>query len=300
MSVLDWQVGNQDVIRFRNGEIPQGLSIGNPLMDDYIRFKRGQMNIIVGRPNIGKTYWILWYFMVLWRKHNLKFDVFLAENKTWSAKVDLVQLYHCKKINELSEKEIHEALNHLSEGFNFIDNLKAYTMDDILKVLSTTNSDASLIDPLNSLEKPFGVNEHQYDYQKAGEVRRWCEQNKKTMFINMHFNSEALRQKHKDGDMKGFPCPIHSSYVEGGAKWINRADDVYNLHRYTSHPDFWMNTTVAVEKVKDTKTGGKPTLHEIPIIFQMQYGSYFNLGSQNPLKETLTPIDALIDNDIPF
>jgi len=45
----------------RNGRIKQGLGIGCAL-DDHIRFKTSQLNIILGHDNVGKSYFVFWYF----------------------------------------------------------------------------------------------------------------------------------------------------------------------------------------------------------------------------------------------
>ena len=49
---------------FHAGRIKQGLGIGCQL-DDYLRFKPGSFNIILGHDNVGKTYWRTWYYLVL-------------------------------------------------------------------------------------------------------------------------------------------------------------------------------------------------------------------------------------------
>ena len=44
---------------YKNGKIKQGLGIGTNL-DDYLRYKPKQLNIILGHDNTGKTYFINW------------------------------------------------------------------------------------------------------------------------------------------------------------------------------------------------------------------------------------------------
>jgi len=43
------------LLNYRNGKIKQGLEIGC-VLDDYLRFKPKQLNIILGHDNVGKTY----------------------------------------------------------------------------------------------------------------------------------------------------------------------------------------------------------------------------------------------------
>ena len=299
MGYLENHIGNQDVLAFANGTLQKGVGIGVPKFDEHVTFKRGQFNVVVGRPNVGKSYYMFFYLMALWKKQGLKSDLYVAENKIYSVKIDLVQLYYSKIITDLTEKEINEALMILTDAFRFIDNKKHYNLKDLFGILSADNwADIVLIDPYNALDD---VGSHDTDYKSAGEMRRWCDTTGKTIYINMHPTSEAQRKVHTQGDFKGFPCPLDSSYVEGGGKWINRADDVFNIHRYKSHPDFWMETMVIVEKVKDTKTGGKPTYHEEPLLCSMNFSSYFTINGINPLKTDFKPLnDGNLIDEIPF
>ncbi len=68
------------LLDYKEGKIKEGLGIGCGL-DDYLRFKRKQLNIILGHDNVGKTYWINWYFLVLALKHGLKFCLWSGENQ---------------------------------------------------------------------------------------------------------------------------------------------------------------------------------------------------------------------------
>jgi hypothetical protein len=45
------------LIDYKQGKIKAGLGIDCKL-DEHLRFKRKQLNIILGHDNVGKTYWI--------------------------------------------------------------------------------------------------------------------------------------------------------------------------------------------------------------------------------------------------
>ncbi len=62
------------LLDYRNGRIKQGLSIGCE-MDKFIRHKRGEMNLILGHDNVGKTYFINYYFLALSIRNGLKFCI---------------------------------------------------------------------------------------------------------------------------------------------------------------------------------------------------------------------------------
>jgi hypothetical protein len=56
--------GLQYLEDLKAGLIPLGLGIDCNL-DNFLRFKRGQLVMINGHDNVGKTYWICYYFLCL-------------------------------------------------------------------------------------------------------------------------------------------------------------------------------------------------------------------------------------------
>ena len=80
------------LLDYRNGKIKQGLGLDCSL-DDNLRFKPKQLNIILGHDNVGKTYWITWYFLALAIKQNLKFIIWSGENQYGQLMRDMIQMY---------------------------------------------------------------------------------------------------------------------------------------------------------------------------------------------------------------
>ena len=86
-----------------------------------------------------------------------------------------------------------------------------------------------------------------------------------------HGNTDALRKVFAKGhDFEGYPMPLVSADIEGGGKFVNRCDNFIVLHRMTQHKELWMQTEWHITKVKNTKTGGKPTYKQNPVIFEAQ------------------------------
>lgn len=71
----------QYLLDYKDGKISQGLGIGC-VLDDYLRFKTKQLNIVLGHDNVGKSYFMLWYFLALAVNHNLKFVLWMGENSS--------------------------------------------------------------------------------------------------------------------------------------------------------------------------------------------------------------------------
>jgi hypothetical protein len=76
-----------------------------------------------------------------------------------------------------------------------------------------------------------------------------------------------------------------ASDVEGGGKFVNRADDFWVVHRYIQHPSDWMYTDIHVRKVKEVETGGKPTSLDEPIkLKSMKNNVGFELEGKSIVK----------------
>ena len=87
-----------------------------------------------------------------------------------------------------------------------------------------------------------------------------------SIWVSTHANTGALRVRHQIGhEFAGYPIPPLASDVEGGGKFVNRADDFMVIHRYTQHPTEWVFNHIHIRKVKEIETGGKPTIIDQPI-----------------------------------
>ena len=263
----------------RNGTFKLGLGIDCDL-DLHLRYKSTDFNVIAGHANVGKTLGILYYFTCLAIKHNLKFAIFSSENEIGGLKDDLISLYSCKAVKDLSEQDFDYAHYFVNEHFKFFDsdkffytNKRLMNFKDILEVTNDLEIDSLVIDPYNSLGKVETIkgNTHEYDYQVMSELRMWCKNEKKALYLLAHGNTDALRKVFAKGHIfESFPMPLVSADIEGGGKFVNRCDNFIVLHRMTQHKELWMQTEWHVTKVKNTKTGGKPTYKQNPVIFEAQ------------------------------
>jgi hypothetical protein len=105
-------------------------------------------------------------------------------------------------------------------------------------------------------------------------MRSFCKKNNLAIYLNCHAVTEALRKVHKDGPYAGYLMAPNKADTEGGGKFSNRADDFLTIHRHTQHPSDFNITEIHVRKIKETETGGRPTLKDDPVKFKMERGIY--------------------------
>lgn len=287
---------------YLDGKIPTGLKLGCDLDDFYVH-KQGQLNIILGHDNVGKTYFLEWYFLALATNHDLKFCLFMDENFHGKVMRDLIQMYAGKKFMELSYNDVRKYETILEQNFKFVDNTKRYTPDELLNIFDKAECDVHLIDPFNGLKTPMSYSSN---YDVLNDLKHFTKDGK-TIYINAHPSSASGRRSavypEKHG-WSGHVMPPLKSDIEGGKAFANKADDFLVVHRLTQHPDLWNYTMVEVTKIKDTDTGGKPTMLNEPMMLDYNFGLGFVIRGKDVIKRLSSPsTKAIAPNnsfDLPF
>ena len=284
--IINHRENDEFLEQARLNKIPQGLGINNNL-DNHLRFKKGSFNIILGHANVGKTYWVLWYFLALSKIHKKRHLIYAAENSVNGLKRNLIELYAAKQIKDQAPKELEKNKAFIEEHFDFIDHKKIWEINDFMKNVQSIDKkyDSIMIDPINAFKKPRGVNAHEHDYETASKLRLYAKKFETSIYVCMHASTESLRKVHPvNHTYAGLPVRPSGADAEGGGKWISRACDFITIHRYTQSQTNWMYTQVHVLKVKMTETGGSPTFFDEPVLFKLERGLAFTCGGVNSLQ----------------
>jgi hypothetical protein len=273
------------ILDVKYGRVKEGLKLDIDEIDEFIRFKPANFNVIIGHANVGKTTVILYLMTLYTIKHNVKWLIFSSENTDYSMARKILEFKKGKPIQKMTDDEIEYGLAWVFQNFRIINVDKVYTyktlMAEAKEIKQTFDYKGFLIDPYNSLAKDKelikSVGSHEYDYEVSSDMRLFCKENDVSIWLNTHAVTEALRRVHpKYEDKKeqhkfsGLPIPPNMADVEGGGKWGNRADDVITIHRYTQHSLDWMYSELHVRKVKEVETGGRPTPIDNPIRLRMK------------------------------
>jgi hypothetical protein len=285
----------QYLYNYVDGKIPFGLKLGCDL-DDNLVWKKNQLNMILGHDNVGKSYWMEWYFLALATNHELTFTLFMDENYHGKVLRDLVQMYSRKPFMDLTYKEIQKSLIKIEHFFKFVDNSRRYTPDELLDTFDKSNTDNYLIDPFNALSFPMS---YQNNYDVLNDLKHFTKTGK-TLFINTHPSSASGRRgatypKGHDWEFEVMP-PLKSD-IEGGKAFSNKADDFVVIHRLIGSQTMWNYTMIDVVKVKDTDTGGKPTKTGLPIMCDYNFGLGFKINGIDVIKRP-NMIDVKIQSEI--
>tara|TARA_E500000318_G_scaffold105680_1_gene112852 strand:+ start:1318 stop:2226 length:909 start_codon:yes stop_codon:yes gene_type:complete len=262
----------QKIRDIRDKKIVEGIKLGVPEIDEYIRLKKGNFNVILGHANVGKTTIVLYLMLLYSIKHNCRWLIFSSENDPYTLIKKIIEFLEHKPINKIENTAFESRLNWINDHFKFVSNDEIYDWESLRDLAQAVKDvwsyDGFMIDPYNSLTKKLtkGLNSHEYDYNVTTEMRMFCKKNRITLWLCAHAATEALRKKHSTAhEYYDLPIPPMASDIEGGGKFVNRADDFLVIHRYVQHPTDWMYTHLHIRKVKDIDTGGRPTPIDNPI-----------------------------------
>ncbi len=281
----------------RSGTFQMGMSTGIPALDSFFRLKEGNLVIVNGHDNVGKSV-ILWYLATLSAiNYGWKWVIHAAENKAGGVIRKIVEFKSGRTVYGMEKTELDAHKKWAYAHFTVLSNKDTYTYKTVLeiadKIIATTPRNALLIDPYNSLyrDKDNGMNVHDYDYECLGDIRNWIYTRKCTVFINCHGVTEAARRVYPKGHQyEGHVMPLGKADTEGGSKFPNRADDFITIHRMVHHPSEWMFTEIHVRKIKEMETGGRPTLYEQPFKLKMIEGGigFIDMDGYNPVSKKTT------------
>lgn len=302
-NTIDFSKLHEDLLAVREGRVKEGYKFGHEAIDEFLRFKPKNFNIILGHANVGKTSLTLYLMLLLSLKHGIKWLIYSSENEPYSIMKKLIEYYNGEVIEKLSSAKFETSLMYLQQFFVIMDISDLLTYKSLLERAQEIHDeweyDGFLIDPYNSLAKDkdamAGLTGHDYDYLASTMMRMFCSKNNVSIWLNTHAVTEALRRTNKKGqNYEGFPSPPMAADSEGGGKWVNRASDFLVIHRYSQHPTDWMYSHLHVRKVKEMETGGRPTAMQEPVVMRSKAGNVgFEIAGVDLVKAIRNKNDQL-------
>lgn len=302
-NTIDFSKLHEDLLSVREGRVKEGYKFGHKALDEFIRFKPSNFNIILGHANVGKTSLTIYLMLLLSLKHGIKWLIYSSENEPYSIMKKLIEYHTGEVLESLSSARFETSLMFLQQYFVIMDISDLLTYKSLLERAQEIHEewpyDGFLIDPYNSLAKDKdalkGLTGHDYDYLASTMMRMFCSKNSVSIWLNTHAVTEALRRLNKKGqNYEGFPSPPMAPDSEGGGKWVNRASDFLVIHRYSQHPTDWMYSHLHVRKVKEMETGGRPTPMQEPIVMKSKAGNTgFEIAGVDLIKELRKPSKQL-------
>jgi hypothetical protein len=254
-----------DAIKIYNEGYGFVHGVGVDIIDSHFKMKRGEVTLLSGFGNYGKSSWMKWYMLLHSIKHGSKFAIFAPEdNPAQEFYHDLTEIYlgcDCtpNNPNRPPQKVYEMAYDFVSSRFFYIypESLSptpAYVKERFLELIIKEGVDGCIIDPFNQMTNDyssFGGRSDQYLEGILGDFDRFAVSNNVYFWIVAHPN-----KAYKDSS-GNYPCPDVYD-LAGGAMWNNKMYNILIYHR-PNHQNDPMSTTCELhtKKIKRQKIVGK-------------------------------------------
>lgn len=265
---------------WHNGLRP-GLNPGSDALAELYNVSEGQMTIVTGIPNHGKSALLDWMLVSIARRYDWRFAIFSPENTPQSKHIArLTTLYTGQPFRQgiherMTLDEVAAAQPWLHEHFVFVRPEGEPTIDTLLEVLRRAvrrlGVKGAVIDPWNEIEYPTDVRQSETQYIGTALLKlvHFARSERVHLWIVAH------PTKMRKGDDNTYPVPTLYD-ISGSANFRNRADMGFVVHR----PDLETNETqVHVQKVRSQPENGRPglvTLYRDPLT-----GRYYDKRAWN-------------------
>ena len=244
----------------------RGMSTGWPALDEFMTIAPGQLSVVTGIPNHGKSEFLDALLVGLaqrncWHAALCSFENQPPEHLTKLAEKYLGLPFRDGPTPRMTRTDAKRAFDWLDEHFFFIraDDNTPPTIDWILErgraAVLRYGSNVLVIDPYNEMEhrRPISMSETEFISQMLGQMKRFAQNHEVHVFIVAH-PAKPVREA-------GGKITVPTLYdIAGSANWANKADLGFAVHR----PSFdGPEVEIHVHKVRD-KWVGKPggvTLH---------------------------------------
>lgn len=256
-------------------------------MDDFFRWKKGELNLFVGYGNHGKTFFALQLMLTKSIWDGWRWAIFSPENYPANDFYDdLVEMYVGKWLNNMSEQEYTDACYFIGDHIFYVYPDNEHDVNSINErfrhLVLKKGLDGVMIDPFNQLDhnqKTF-QREDQYLSEVFKDLKRFALLNNVCYNIIAHPKNPSYNQDKS--------LPIVDMYdIAGGAAWGNKMDNIVSYYRPNFHIDKNdPNVQVFIQKLKRKRTGGK--LGDFPLVLDWGRKRY-----KDPLTGEM-PCDPLL------
>ena len=248
-----------DIQRLYRDGIPTGISTGWRALDPFYRVRPGDVTVVTGAPNSGKSEWLDALTVNLAQSHAWRFGVYSPEQGSPAEHfAKLAEKHSGRPFNigltqRISAAELDQSLTWLNEHFTVIEPSEP-TLPALLHVarqlVMRRGIRGIVLDPWNEIEhsRPREQTETEYVGESLRTIRRFAKAHQVHIWIVAH--PAKLQRDPKTGQY-----PVAGPYeISGSANWNNKPDAVVSVwrERGTNAPH---EVQIHVQKVRSKYVG---------------------------------------------
>ena len=286
------------LLSFKTGQ-SRGETTHFSLVDEHFRWKRGELTLMHGIMNQGKSTMIMQLCLLKAVFCGYKYAFFSPEQDPPDDFYDdLVHMY----IGENTQKHYHTQMpeSEFIRGMDFVKDHFFYIYPEndsptpeyinarFVEVIKKHKVDGCIIDPYNQLDNDIrksGGREDLYLSAFLSQQKRLAQQYQIFMIIVAHPKGGLSKKGSGDYEKPNFYD------LSGGAMWSNKCDNILCTYRpyYTSDKSR-RDVEFTSQKIKKQKLCGIPG--DVDMIFKSSSMRYYEMSGQNELPN---PLDVKIN-----
>jgi twinkle protein len=272
--------GDETLALYRDGR-SRGHSTGWAALDEYMTIRDGELSVVTGIPNGGKSEFIDALMVNLAKHYGWRFAVCSFENPPAEHIAKLAEKYLGLPFwdgatSRMSEADLQRGMEWVADRFHLIRaDDEAPTIDWILQAargaVMRHGVRGLVIDPYNELEHKRQTNQTETEYvsQLLGKVKRFAQAHG----VHVWFVAHPAKMQRDGGSIP--PPTLYD--ISGSANWANKADIGLVVHRDPSHDP--TRTDLYIRKVR-FKSVGKIGL--VSLRYERSTGRYFEIPAAGP------------------
>lgn len=244
-------------------------------MDEYFRWKKGEINLCTGYGNHGKSFFMLQLMLTKSIHDGWKWAIFSPENFPANDFYDdIIEMYAGTWLDRMSEQQYVDACAFIDKHIFYVYPEDEHDINSIHEkfrhLVLKKGVDGVMIDPFNQLDhnqKTF-QREDQYLMEAFKDIKRFA------LLNNISYNIVAHPKNPTYGNDKSLPI-VDMYDIAGGAAWGNKMDNIISYYRPNFHID--KNdpaVEVYIQKLKRKRTGGQ--LGSFPLTLVWREKRYMN------------------------
>jgi twinkle protein len=236
------------------------------IVDQYFRWKKGDINLFTGYGNHGKTTFAIQMMLIKSMYAGWKWAIFSPENYPANDFYDdIVEMYVGKWLDNMTEEEYVNACWFIDKHIFYVYPEDEHDITSIHEkfryLILKKGVDGVMIDPFNQLDKTQRPYERDDQYLSVvlKDIKRFALLNNVVYNIVTH---PVKPQREQDKSL-----PVVDMYdIAGGAMWGNKCDQILSYYRPQYHVDKNSpEVEIHIQKVKRKRTGGQ--LGSFPLNF---------------------------------
>lgn len=275
--------------------------------DKHFTWKRGEVTLIIGRPNFGKTEWAMQLMLFRSVFDGWKWAIFTPENCPADEFYDSLIHSYIGKTTDPYYGDQQMTMEEYEQGYRFIKNHffyvypEVHTIEEIdanfIALIEKHDIDGCFIDPFNQLEISHNQRDDQFLSEFLRNKKRFATKYDLCFVISTHPKSMS---RDRNG---GYPVPDLYD-ISGGAMWGNKIDNVMVVDRPEyAHDVSNPSVDIHVKKIKKQKLVGVPGIY--PATFMRRTNRYYTtegspLDRVKPQPLTMPPQKEYGSTKIPF